>query len=107
MTTRPTDDFPLTTLDQLKNATSPHFPVLETAFLVLTRYLWMLPVLAGLPGNLLSILVALQRDNRKVSTCVYMVALAGADSLTLAENCWSYPVIFPADGVGASQLHLQ
>ncbi|XP_064637380.1 cysteinyl leukotriene receptor 1-like [Lineus longissimus] len=67
---------------------------LEGMFFTLTRYVWVIIPGVGLPGNFLSILVALQKDNRKVSTCVYMVALACADSLSIGENIGGTFVIF-------------
>jgi hypothetical protein len=69
---------------------------LESMFFTLTRYIWIIIPCVGLPGNVMCIVVALQKDNRKVSTCAYMVGLACADSLSLGENLWCYNVIFLA-----------
>jgi hypothetical protein len=74
---------------------------------IFTKYLWYIPTYIGLSGNAMSIMVALQRNNRKLSTSVYIVALASADSLTLAENNWAYNVIFGYYNIVPSEFHLQ
>jgi hypothetical protein len=89
----------ITTVTPLPNGTALPPPTeewtrFEGMFFTLTRYVWVIIPLVGLPGNFLSILVALQKENRKVSTCVYMVALGCADSLSLGENLGGSYVIF-------------
>jgi hypothetical protein len=39
----------------------------------------------GLPGNMMSLLITLKRDNRKISTCIYMAALALVDSVVIVN----------------------
>jgi hypothetical protein len=54
----------------------------------------MIIVVMGIPGNILSIFVTLQRQNRRISTCVYMTALASADTMVLIEAAWGHVVTF-------------
>ena len=58
------------------------------------KYIWLLPASIGLIGNFLAIAVTLQKQNRVVSMCCYMRALALADSAVLLEWCWSMPLYF-------------
>ena len=55
--------------------------------LLLTEYVskwWFVFVFVfGIPGNLMSLLITLKKQNRRISTCVYMAALALVDSVVL------------------------
>jgi hypothetical protein len=51
-------------------------------------------VFFGLFGNVMSIIITLQQDNRRISTCSYMTALAFADSTVLIELAWGMACIF-------------
>jgi hypothetical protein len=48
----------------------------------------------GLFGNVMSIMITLQKDNRRISTCNYMTGLAMADTSVLIEYIWSMYVFF-------------
>ena len=50
----------------------------------------MIPVTFGVPGNIMTILVANRKHNRKLSPCIYMTAMAVADTLFLLEILWYY-----------------
>ena len=52
------------------------------------RYHWIVVEWFGLPGNVISIFVSLKRGNRHVSTCIYIAALAAADSGLLLMIGW-------------------
>ena len=55
-------------------------------------------IVAGFLGNSLSLLVMLQRNNRKFSCCVYLAGLALGDNLFMcnALHLWLMTAIFPA-----------
>lgn len=67
----------------------------------------MAPVIVGLPRNLISMMVALKKENRHVSTCVYMVALAIADSLKLFSLSWGYSTMFHSTEGAPSEVTAQ
>lgn len=50
------------------------------------KYWFVTTAVFGLPGNLMSLLVTLRKDNRRISTCVYMAALAIVDSGVLINT---------------------
>jgi hypothetical protein len=56
-------------------------------YIIATKYSWMVTVAFGLFGNVMSIIVTLQKDNRRISTCNYMAALAMADTIVLVNEC--------------------
>jgi hypothetical protein len=49
----------------------------------------------GIPGNLMSLMITMKKDNRQISTCIYMAALAVVDSgvLILSEVLWKFLVL--------------
>jgi hypothetical protein len=51
-------------------------------------YSWFLPVALGIPGNLMAILIASKEHNRKLSPCIYMIAMAVADTVLLLVVAW-------------------
>jgi hypothetical protein len=59
------------------------------------HYLWAIPILVGIPGNVISIMVAVRPNNRNLSPCIYMAAMGVADTLFLFESALS---LF-ADGI--------
>ncbi|XP_064622981.1 FMRFamide receptor-like [Lineus longissimus] len=61
---------------------SPAVETLEYIYWV-ASYIYYVPTVIGVPGNIMSILVTMQKDNRRISTSVYMTALAVVDTLTL------------------------
>jgi hypothetical protein len=56
-------------------------------------YLWIVPVVSGIPGNIISILVANRKHNRNLSPCVYITAMAVSDTLFLVGQAWFMPII--------------
>jgi hypothetical protein len=68
--------------------------IFATILDIVTRYLWMLVVILGIPGNLLSMAISLQKDNRRISTCRYMAALACADTQKGIVTAWAYSIMF-------------
>jgi hypothetical protein len=64
----------------------PEVEMLRLVYLIATKYAWMVTVVLGLFGNAMSIMITLQKDNRRISTCNYMTALAVADSIALAND---------------------
>ncbi|XP_064652611.1 mu-type opioid receptor-like [Lineus longissimus] len=66
----------------------PEVLVLRLIYLIVTKYSWIVIVPIGLFGNVMAIIVTLQKDNRRISTCNYMTALALADSNTLLVLAW-------------------
>jgi hypothetical protein len=67
---------------------------LRIVYLVVTKYSWIVIVVVGLFGNAMSITITLQKDNRRISTCIYMTALALADSTVLIELAWGMAWLF-------------
>jgi hypothetical protein len=68
--------------------------LLRIVYVFFTKYVWMIIVFFGLLGNFISIAITLQKENRRISTCNYMTALALADTSTLLEYGWSMAVVF-------------
>jgi hypothetical protein len=52
-------------------------------------YSWTVPILVGIPGNILAVIVATQRYNRKLSTSVFIAAIGVVDSLFLSERLFA------------------
>jgi hypothetical protein len=52
-------------------------------------YSWFLPVAFGIPGNLMAILIASKGHNMKLSPCIYMIAMAVADTVLLLVAAWA------------------
>jgi uncharacterized YccA/Bax inhibitor family protein len=49
-------------------------------------YLWIVPVVFGIPGNIITVLVASRKHNKELSPCVYMEAMAVVDGLFLVGH---------------------
>jgi hypothetical protein len=69
--------------------------LLENVVNALAKYGWIFPVAFGVPGNILTLLVANRKHNRKLSPCIYMSAMACADTVFLLEITWYYSVFYP------------
>ncbi|XP_064631360.1 cysteinyl leukotriene receptor 1-like [Lineus longissimus] len=50
---------------------------------VLANYVWMVTAIFGIPGNILCLLISLQKENRRFSTCIYMAGIAIVDTISL------------------------
>ncbi|XP_064637214.1 delta-type opioid receptor-like [Lineus longissimus] len=68
----------------------PAVEALRILYVVFTEYAWVVIVLPGIFGNVMSMVMSLQAENRRVSTCNYMTALALADSAVLIELAWGW-----------------
>ena len=84
----------------------PMIPIFTFWYKIVSNYVWMVPMVFGFPGNFLSVLVALRKDNRGVSTCVYMAGLATVEFFKIIISSWGYIVIqmFPES---PTELHSQ
>ncbi|XP_064627969.1 growth hormone secretagogue receptor type 1-like [Lineus longissimus] len=92
-----------TTADVIEdNGLEDLFNVLKTLFEISFRYLWMVPVVCGIPGNVLTIFVANRKHNKSLSPCIYMTALAVSDTIYLIGLVLFLPVMHSSrlgDGV--------
>ncbi|XP_064621121.1 uncharacterized protein LOC135483979 [Lineus longissimus] len=70
------------------------FRLMEVIYTVLSKYVWMLPVVFGIPGNMISVVVTTREHNRHLSPCIYMSAMALVDTLLLVNTAWFVPIIF-------------
>ena len=61
----------------------PRYHHLELALLALTKYVPFFTCAVGIPGNFISFLVTMKKDNRRISTCIYMAAIAVMDTMVL------------------------
>ena len=50
---------------------------------IITTYWFSILVPIGLPGNILSFLVMIKKNNRKITTCIYMAALSVNDTIAM------------------------
>jgi hypothetical protein len=64
-----------------------------------TKYLWMVTVALGVPGNILTICISFTKENRKISTSIYIAAVALADTMVLAEEFWGFCIIYWRIGI--------
>jgi hypothetical protein len=62
--------------------------------LVANVYSWLVPVVIGVPGNVLAILIANRKHNRHLSPCIYMMAMGVADTVLLLNMAWCVCFIF-------------
>jgi hypothetical protein len=77
---------------------SPKYPLLATVAEIMTRYIWIAPVIIGVPGNILAILVANRKHNRALSSCIYMKAMAVADTSELVTQAIGFPIMHSQGG---------
>ena len=59
---------------------------------IFNKYWSPVIIIIGLPGNFLAFLVMLKKDNRRISTCVYMSALCISDSSLLFIHAYAFGV---------------
>ena len=67
-----------------------HVALLEHVTVMLYKWWTVVSVGLGVPGNLMSLMITMKKDNRKISTCIYMAGLAVVDSCVLlfSEILW-------------------
>ncbi|XP_064642987.1 growth hormone secretagogue receptor type 1-like [Lineus longissimus] len=86
----------------------PAVLTLRILYKIFTQYVFAVVVVLALFGNVMSILVTVQKDNRKISTCNYMTALAVVDSNVTIAHGWALAWIFWAPAEDApSELAMQ
>jgi hypothetical protein len=73
--------------------TEKDLTVLQAIFTALTKYTLFVPVIFGIPGNIMTVLVANRKHNKKLSPCIYMTAMAVADTVFLLEVMWYYSAV--------------
>ncbi len=61
------------------------------------KYYLPIVVILGFLGNILALLVMLQPNNRRITCCIYLAALAVSDNLFLyvGAHYWLMSVILP------------
>jgi hypothetical protein len=66
--------------------TTVTYPSMEFATEFLSKWLPLFFITIGILGNTMSLLVTTKKDNRRISTCVYMAALASVDTVVLLNE---------------------
>jgi hypothetical protein len=54
------------------------------------KWWFVLIIVFGIPGNTMSLLITLKKDNRRISTCIYMASLALVDSGVIVNAGFHY-----------------
>jgi hypothetical protein len=69
---------------------SPFVALLEHVTVMLYKWWTFVGIGFGIPGNTMSLLITTKKDNRHISTCVYMAGLAIVDTCVLffSEILW-------------------
>jgi hypothetical protein len=83
---------------------------LRMFYQICSNYFWIVPVVCGIPGNVIAMLVANRKHNKHLSPCLYISAMAVADTLFLLGMAWFMPVILMAvfvSGVGEDIPHFR
>jgi hypothetical protein len=65
------------------------YAFMQTIIIILS-HAWTVPVIFGIPGNILSVLIANTKRNRNLSPCVYITAMAVVDTALLILAAWFY-----------------
>jgi hypothetical protein len=97
----------------LSNATTDTSPVayawMFLAIEIIYKWTPIFVLIMGFIGNIMSLLVTTKRDNRKISTCVYMAGLAIVDSCVLVVNTLHLVLVGHriGKGLGANLLFLR
>jgi phosphotransferase system glucose/maltose/N-acetylglucosamine-specific IIC component len=81
------------------------YPLLQTIVTVLGQYFGFIPVAFGVPGNILAMIVANRKHNRNVAPCIYMAAMAVADTIFLLEMLWFFTLVTPGRLYGLTNLY--
>ncbi|XP_064637525.1 cysteinyl leukotriene receptor 1-like [Lineus longissimus] len=95
----------ITTTHIVTDANSPDYPFLLAFYKLVSHYLWVIPVAIGVPGNIIAILVTNRRHNRGLSACIYMKAMAIADTLVLIQYAFALPIMYW--DIGKSIVHMR
>jgi hypothetical protein len=70
------------------------FTLMASVLSFFGKYFWLISVVFGIPGNILSFMICMLKENRKFSTCIYMAGLAFVDSIFLVAVTWIFPQLF-------------
>ena len=73
---------------------SESYPTIELAITIVTYYSWPVIFGIGVLGDIASLLISLQKHNRRISTCIYVGALAFADTLCVVNALCLFTVTF-------------
>jgi hypothetical protein len=82
------------TLCKLSN-TSPAF-LLDLVYSIL-NYEFIAPLILGLPGNVMIVIIARRKHNRHVSASVYMSSMAVVDAALLLMSAIFWPILYGTD----------
>jgi hypothetical protein len=72
-----------------------------------TKYVWIFLVALGVPGNIITVVISVQRSNRTIAACLYMAAIAAADFLVLVSSGSCYTLMFWIVGESLGEFPLQ
>jgi hypothetical protein len=86
------------------NTQEPDYALLTFFFDFFTKYFWMLTSVLGIPGNVLSLMISLTKDNRQFSTCIYMAALAVVDTFHLVDIVVAFIAMYWIGGINEFQV---
>ncbi|XP_064622610.1 cysteinyl leukotriene receptor 1-like [Lineus longissimus] len=62
--------------------------MMQVIITILANYAWIVAVIFGIPGNILSVLIATRKRNRGLSPCIYITAMAVVDTALLVQLAW-------------------
>ena len=71
------------------------------------NFFFLFAEILGIPGNVLSLLVSLQKRNRNASTCNYIAAMAVADTMVLTTIVYPNLCMWFGLPVFATEFDLQ
>jgi hypothetical protein len=69
--------------EQTRAHDEPDYSFMRIVYDFMYKYVLVIVAIFGIPGNLVTMLVNLRKQNRKLSVCVYMTATAIADNVVL------------------------
>jgi hypothetical protein len=74
--------------------------VMEIAILITKKWTYFIFIVIGLFGNTASFMITAKKQNRRITTCVYMTALAVVDNILLVT--WFLLTLLSYHGLGDS-----
>jgi hypothetical protein len=84
----------VSTILQLEDAES--YPGMEYAIAFISKWVRIFSIALGIPGNIVAFMVTIRKDNRHLSACVFMAALAVVDNIVLLQRMM-YGVLIALD----------
>ena len=73
--------------------------LLRLVHIILSHYMWIVPVAVGVPGNIMAAAIATKKHNRGLSACAYMTGMALADTGLLLHVAWTLPLLYTTLGL--------